>query len=102
MDKLEDDLNGLQEIIKVFENLLASSSLFVLFDKMLGRHINVWHEAVIFQVSWQIRTHNSHYKQNEVVSHDTCPLRQQMTPIFVRFQSSTEKPCCKSSAEGNA
>lgn len=39
MDKLEDDLNALQEIIKVFENLLASSSLFVLFDKMLGRHI---------------------------------------------------------------
>ena len=39
MDKLEDDLNGLQEIIKVFENLLASSSLFVLFNNMLGRHI---------------------------------------------------------------
>ena len=101
MGKLEDDLNGLQEIIKVFENLLASSSFSVLFDKMLGG-IFVWHEAVIFQVSWPIRTHNWHYKQNEVVSHDTCPLRQQMTPIFVRFQSSTEKPCCKSSAEGNA
>ena len=39
MGKLEDDLNGLQEIIKVFENLLASSSFSVLFDKMLGRHI---------------------------------------------------------------
>ena len=44
--------------------------------------IFVWHEAVIFQVSWPIRTHNWHYKQNEVVSHDTCPLRQQMTPFL--------------------
>ena len=38
MDKLEDDLNGSQEIIGVFENLLASFLLFVSFDKMLGRH----------------------------------------------------------------
>lgn len=39
MEKLEDGLNGLQEIIEVFENLFASFLLFVLFDKMLGRHI---------------------------------------------------------------
>lgn len=102
MDKLEDDLNGLQEIIEVFENLLASffCCLYRLI-KCLGG-IFVWHEAVIFQVSWQIRMHNWHYKQNEVVSHDTCPLRQPMTHVFACFQSSTEKPRCKSSEEGNA